>query len=251
MPLHRETSGSGPNVLLVAGLNGQARFWRPVMSRLSSAFRLVAFDQRGCGASPDDGASWTIETMADDAADVAAAVFGDRPYAVVGHSTGGAIAQVMSARGEGGPRAVVLSGTWARAGGYFEALFRLRLALLDRAPDLDPVLGNLLRADPAEFRPPDAAVALDPNVTHRRIQALLGHRGDAIAAQITAPALVMAAADDRVVPLHLSHALAAALPAADVSVCEGGGHFFPQTRAEWFCDTVSAWLKHHLDQTNR
>ena len=43
--------GQGPNLLLVSGLNGQARFWDAVRSRLAQEYRVLTFDQRGCGRS--------------------------------------------------------------------------------------------------------------------------------------------------------------------------------------------------------
>ncbi|PZX14888.1 aminoacrylate hydrolase [Palleronia aestuarii] len=250
MSLHHEVTGTGPNVLLVSGLNGRTKFWAPVVDRLADRFTLATYDQRGCGRSPDDGAAWTIGTMAEDAAEVAKAAFGDAPYAVIGHSTGGAIAQLMAVSDRGGPHCTVLSGTLARADAYFEELLQLRLSLLDRAPDLDPILSNLLRCDPAEFSTGGTAIALDTDVTIRRIRALLGHRGYELTERWDIPALVVAAEDDRIVPPHLSRALAELIPTARFELRRDGGHFFPQTRTDWFCEIVGDWMV-SLDPTAR
>lgn len=241
--IHYQLSGAGPNLLLVSGLNGQERFWDAVAGPLSQRFTVLAFDQRGCGATPDDGAAWSTRSLADDAAALADEVFGAAPFAVVGHSTGGAIAQHMAAGQPGRITAAVLSGTWLRADGYMRALFDLRQALLARAPDLDPVLSNLLRMPPDDFHPPAPHVALDASVTRRRIDALIAHDGTPLAPQIACPALVIGAKDDRIVPPHLPRELQGALPAATLTLLPDGGHFFPQTRADAFAAWITEWLE--------
>lgn len=235
-------SGDGPNVLLVSGLNGQSRFWNAVHGGLSEHYRILSFDQRGCGETPDDGAEWTIETLAADAFALADAVFGRQPFAVIGHSTGGAIAQCMVAAQPGRIPAVVLSGTWICADGYMRALFNLRLSLLSRAPDLDPVLGNLLRMPPEAFSEADDHVMPDRNVTCRRIHALIAHHGEDFVPHITQPALVMGAEDDRIVPPHLVRELHAGLADSTLSILPDGGHFYPQTRPDLFGTRVTDWL---------
>lgn len=240
--------GQGPNLLLVSGLNGQARFWDAVRGRLAREYRVLTFDQRGCGSSPDDAADWTIETLASDAGDLADEAFGGGRYAVIGHSTGGAIAQCMAARHPDRASACILSATWDRVDEYMRTLFGLRLALTERAPDLDAVLGHLLRTDPKDFTPRDEAVALNPGVTRRRIQAILGHDGAGYIANLTRPTLVIGAADDRIVPEHIVKRVHARLPAGNLTLIEHGGHFFPQTKTETFLGHVLDWLHGHVSQ---
>ncbi|WP_099826466.1 alpha/beta fold hydrolase [Oceaniglobus indicus] len=234
--------GAGPNLLLVSGLNGQGRFWDAVTPSLAERFRVLTYDQRGCGATPDDGADWSIGSLATDALALADAMFGAAPFAVIGHSTGGAIAQHMAATHPDRIRAVGLSGTWMQADAYMHALFGLRQALLARAPDLDPLLSNILRLPPEAFRPPDPHVALDRSVTTRRIDALIAHRGDRLVGRITAPALVIGAQDDRIVPPHLSVALHKALARSTLCMLDEGGHFFVQTQPQVFAGHVLKWL---------
>lgn len=240
--------GQGTNVVLVSGLNGQARFWDPVRSRLAQDYRVLTFDQPGCGASPDDGADWTIETLANQASELADEVFHGEPHVVIGHSTGGAIAQCMASRALDRMRACVLSATWDQVDAYMRTLFELRLSLTARAPDLDPILGHLLRADPSDFTKPDASVALNPDVTTRRIEAILGHDGTGYLASLAIPTLVIGSEDDRIVPEHLVRRLHAQLAAADLVLLPRGGHFFPQTRTQDFLRDVLGWLRQHLPQ---
>jgi aminoacrylate hydrolase len=240
--IHYRLAGAGLNLLLVSGLNGQGRFWDAVHAPLSERYTVLTYDQRGCGITPDDGAVWNIEALASDAFMLASAVFGTDPFVVLGHSTGGAIAQQMAATQPERITAVVLSGTWMQADDYMRALFGLRQCLLARAPDLDPVLSNILRVAPADFRPPQPGVALNASVTLRRIDALISHQGASLAPQITAPALVICAQDDCIVPPNLSVALHEALAHSTLHMMQHGGHFFVQTRAELFAHSALDWL---------
>ena len=243
--IHARVGGTGPNLLLIAGLNGRASFWDAVVSEWGAGHRVARFDQRGCGATPDDGADWSIEMLAGDAFAVAEAAFGSAPFAVIGHSTGGAIAQCMAAMRPDTIRTAVLSGTWSEADAYMRALFALRVELLTRAPELDAVLGDLMRIPPESFRTQAALPPLDPGVAIRRIRALLGHRGPRWFSAVRCPVLIVAAGDDWIVPPHLTQALHSQLPQSELVMLETGGHFFPQTRAAEFCGRVGAWL----DQT--
>lgn len=242
--------GQGPNLVLVSGLNGQARFWDACRDRLAREYRVLTFDQHGCGASPDDEADWTIETLADEALDLANEAFGNEPYAVIGHSTGGAIAQCMLARQPERAVACILSATWDEAGDYMRTLFELRLSLIERAPDLDAILGHLLRVVPDAFTPRDEAVALNPDVTRRRITALLGHNGVAYLAGMTRPALVIGAADDRIVPEHVLRRVHVRAAGSDLALLERGGHFFPQTQTEAFLGHVTQWLGKQISRSD-
>ncbi|WP_108482365.1 alpha/beta fold hydrolase [Oceaniglobus ichthyenteri] len=240
--IHHRLTGTGRRLLLVSGLNGRAQFWDPVVTALSSRFSVLTFDQRGCGATPDDGVAWNIESLASDAFAVATRAFGGAPFTVIGHSTGGAIAQWMAASQPERIEAAVLSGTWLRASGYMRALFELRRDLLLRAPDLDPALGHLLRVPLGCYTPLEPGVAPDPGVAHRRINALLDHDGTPLSPRITCPTLVVAARDDRIIPPHMVQDLHANLPHGELRLLVDGGHFFPQTRTKVFESTLTDWL---------
>jgi pimeloyl-ACP methyl ester carboxylesterase len=86
---------------------GSARTWRRVTEPLSGTFRTVAIDHRGWGQSeaPDDG--YTIAQLADDALGVIETLHLSR-YALVGHSMGGKVAQLIASRRPEGLEALVL-----------------------------------------------------------------------------------------------------------------------------------------------
>jgi len=126
-----EEAGTGPPLLLVSGLGGLASFWRGFAQACSARFRVVTYDHRGVGrSSPLAGAT----SIADMAADLLALLdhLGIAATSLVGHSTGGAIAQHLAIHHPGRLSRLVLSATFARPCPYFQRLFEGRLEILDR-----------------------------------------------------------------------------------------------------------------------
>ena len=86
-----------PPLLLIQGLGYTADLWFRVVRGLSEKRRTIRFDNRGVGRSSVPPTPWTIEEMADDAADVLDAAEVDRAH-VFGVSMGGLIAQELTLR---------------------------------------------------------------------------------------------------------------------------------------------------------
>ncbi len=63
--LFYEESGKGRAVIMVAGLVADHRYWNNLAQFLSSSFRVIAVDNRGCGQT-EYGGAFTIDDMADD-----------------------------------------------------------------------------------------------------------------------------------------------------------------------------------------
>ena len=63
-----EQRGTGPDVLLIAGLSDPAEAWEFQLAGLAGDHRLTAFDNRGAGRSPMPPDGFTVRDMADDAA---------------------------------------------------------------------------------------------------------------------------------------------------------------------------------------
>jgi proline iminopeptidase len=125
--------GVGDEVLLL--LNGgpglPCDYLREPHTRLAErGWRVVAFDQLGCGASerPDDRALWTIERYADEVEGVREAL-GLGPVHLLGHSWGGWLGIEYALRYPDSIRSLVLADTCGDMPHLTSELNRLRGAL--------------------------------------------------------------------------------------------------------------------------
>lgn len=90
---------NGPALLLMHGLSGNQRTWKPLMPYLKDHYQVFAIDQRGHGLSGHPGA-YHIGLMTDDAVQFIESVIG-RPTYLVGHSMGARIAlRLAASRGD-------------------------------------------------------------------------------------------------------------------------------------------------------
>ena len=92
---HGETKGASPTVVLVHGITEQQHNWDPIVDRLRATHHVVTVDLRGHGAS-GQAASYDLAAMAGDVAAVIAAVGVERPH-LVGHSLGGMVVTALGA----------------------------------------------------------------------------------------------------------------------------------------------------------
>ncbi len=252
--LHFESLGEGPALVLVAGLGGLGRFWRPVAQRLSGDWRVLSFDHPGVGDSPSCGPQ-RIEGIADAVRHLLDDLQIDR-FSCVGHSTGGLVAQALGLDAPERIQSLVMSSTWARPDRRFRDLFALRRVVLERAGEgAYAVLGQLLGYPPAWYEG-ELAQAAAPEWTTgspaqaeliaQRIEMLLGYQRTEELGKIAAPTLVVGAADDQIVPFHHAQELARLIPYAqllDIS----GGHFVPVTRPADYAAALDGFLKAHVD----
>src|SRR5579863_979547 len=106
--VYYERQGAGFPVLFISGLGGQASYWRDQVPAFAKAFDVVLHDHRGVGQSDHSRIAYTVERMAADVIALMDALGIDRAH-VVGHSTGGAIAQVLAIQHPARLASVVIS----------------------------------------------------------------------------------------------------------------------------------------------
>lgn len=250
--IHYEIEGKGPPVLLISGLGGHARSMGPLRERLTNAFTVISHDHRGTGRSVHSDGPYSVAGMAEDAFLVLDAIGIDRA-SVVGHSTGGAIALQMALARPARIGRVVASAAWARSDAYFRALFAARLDALAKGGAGDYQRLAALATFPPDWiaRHPEAfASALkagaaelsSARIVAARIAAILDFDILDSLPGISAEVLSIIAADDRVVPPHMSHAAAARLAQSTIVTLPWGGHASIALEAEAFAKAVRTFL---------
>ena len=104
--------GSGPAVVLIHGLAGDHTAWREQVALLKERHRVVAFDNRGAGASTQVDEPVSTRDLANDTLALMTHLGIERAH-VVGRSMGGAVAQHMALEAPDRVASLVLCASFA------------------------------------------------------------------------------------------------------------------------------------------
>ena len=108
--IYYETSGLGPDLLLVHANPFDHRLWMYQVSKFSPSYRTTSMDLRGYGRSDKPGGDFTLRDMSDDVFSVCQAA-GITKTIVMGISVGGIIARQLYVDHGDLVRALILVGT--------------------------------------------------------------------------------------------------------------------------------------------
>jgi 3-oxoadipate enol-lactonase len=234
--LHYEITGSGPELLLIAGLGANRNSWAPVLPRLSERHTCITFDNRGAGLSDVPPGPYTIEQMSDDTAALIGHL-GLGPVAAVGWSMGGVILQSLLIDHPGAVSRAVLLSTLPCYTNVQHAWLDGLLAL--RAAGVDPVVlgaagipwgftAYTLADHDAAF----AALQLGSEDPERTSNAGFAAQAQAIRVfdrraelhKVSAPALVLVGAEDVLTQPSQAIEIAGLIPGARLAVLPRGSH---------------------------
>jgi aminoacrylate hydrolase len=248
-----EDHGSGPAVLLVPGLGGVCTCWADQVPEFAREFRVIIHDHRGTGRSARPLMDYSVEQMTADVLRVMDACGVEKAH-VVGHSTGGAIGQIMAIDHPGRISALVGANTWTHGDPYFKHLFRFRSGLLEQGRvDLyasagsfmlwspDWIAANIVRVERDEKTMVDNFP--DPRVGMARIDAITRFDRRRDLQRIKVPTLIVGSEDDMVTPAYFSRDLARLIPGARLEMLPNGGHSCYQTRVPAWNRTVLNFLR--------
>jgi pimeloyl-ACP methyl ester carboxylesterase len=230
---------TGVPVVFLTHLSAVLDNWDPrVVDGIAAEHRVIAFDNRGVGASGGSTPT-TIEEMATDAVTFIRAL-GLGQVDLFGFSMGGMIAQVIAHREPQLVRKMILAGTGPAGGEGIENVSRITY--------LDIARGQLTRQDPKQFlfftRTPNGRAAgkqflarleeraddRDKAITLRSLRAQLkairrwGQQKPADLSRIYQPALVANGESDRMVPSQNSVDLDRRLPNSGLVLYPDAGH---------------------------
>lgn len=247
------TAEDAPTLVLSSGLGGVAGFWQPQLAALTPHYRVVTYDQRGTGRSPDTlPEGYSMAMMAAELAD-ALQQHDIQHYDIVGHALGGLIGlQLALDFPERVGRVVVING-WLSLDPHTQRCFQVRQDLL-----LNVGVEAFVRAQPLFLYPAEwlarhqARICAEDahHVAHfqgmenllRRLHALMNCDFRPFAAKITQPVLAIYSQDDLLVPWSCSPQLVQALPAGSLIEMAWGGHAMSVTDADTFNSLLLGWL---------
>lgn len=252
MKLYSEEHGSGHPLLLITGLGYAIWSWQRQIPDWSRQFTCVAVDNRGTGRSPKPPGPYSIEQMADDAAN---ALEGRRAH-VAGFSMGGYIAQTLALRhpglvdrlvlvctGTGGPDYAPFpqetSAVWAANAHKSPPEFARSSMPLSFAPgwtDEHPVEFETLLRDRLEYPTPPECWRAQFDACTR-----FTRQGTPVE-EIAAPTLVAHGDADRIVPYENGVELARRIPGSRFETFSEGGHLLFIEDAPRFNAMVASFL---------
>jgi pimeloyl-ACP methyl ester carboxylesterase len=238
--LHYTERGSGRPLLLVPGIPAIASDWAPLAERLDGSRRVIAYDNRGSGASGVTPAPYTCAQLAADAIALLDALEIERAD-VFGMSLGGMIAQEVALEWPERVDRLVLGCTHCgldhaarpdRDAGRAFAMEtddwpeRMRaLAPFAFAAGAGPeLLGPFVEKKVADVQ--------DPEGYRGQIAAVLTHDTYERLPQIACPTLIVTGDGDRVIPAASSDVLHERIPGARLEIVAGAGHLFFLERPE-------------------
>ena len=252
MKLYTEEHGDGYPLLLLTGLGYAIWSWQRQLPDWSRRFRCIAVENRGTGRSPKPPGPYSIEEMADDAAE---ALAGRRAH-VAGFSMGGYLAQTLAVRHPELVDRLVLVCTATGGPDVERTPNETAAAWLANADRTPPEFARATM--PLSFRPgwtdehPDEFEALladrleyptPPESWRAQYDACLdwGARVTPVE-EIEAPTLVVHGDADRIVPYGNGAKLARRIPGARFETFPGAGHLLFIEDAPRFNAMVASFL---------
>src|SRR6266478_3616634 len=241
--LYYERQGIGFPVMFVSGLAGFASFWQDQVAAFAKNFDVITHDHRGIGQSDLTRSGFTVDRMAADVVGLMDALEIERAH-IVGHSTGGAIAQILAIEQPKRLASVVLSASWTKPDAYFRRLFNFRKDILLRLGPSAYVQANTMYLYPSWFvarnnerlRQLEAqhlAVFPPTEIAASRIDAILAFDRTERLGQIKTPplavgVLIRPSCSVRSKARIASIRLARLIPGAEIKIFPRGGHGFTQ-----------------------
>jgi 3-oxoadipate enol-lactonase len=254
--LNYELEGDGPEtIVLINGLADDLTTWYGQMDDpLGAGYRVLRFDNRGIGKSSRPKGLYTTAMMA---ADAKALVdhLKLRDFHLVGVSMGGMISQEYALAYQGDLRSLTLCCTYAAPGPFCSRMFKLW-------QDMAPVMGvpAVMRdvtlwaftqeffltqeATLKEFEAAMAALDQPVEVYLSQLNSIQTHDTRSRLKAIKVPTMVLAGAEDILIPMNLSRELHRLIPGAAFATAKGG-HAYMWEHPKPFNEAVLAFIGKH------
>ncbi|WP_283442676.1 alpha/beta hydrolase [Noviherbaspirillum suwonense] len=245
--------GQGTPVVLIHGLAGDHSAWLAQVEALRANYRVIAFDNRGAGASTQVDEPVSTADLADDTLRLMDCLGVERAH-VVGRSMGGAVAQHVALKAPERVLSLALCASFARLDPLGRrVLSNMREALEWRMSWADHARHSVQNFVSAGFfnRYPERVAKIEqliggetrlPACYIRQNAACQSHDTLPDLPAITQPALVMAGDSDPICSLAATAMLSEGLPNVRTEIFSQASHFFLMEQPEKFMALLGGWL---------
>jgi pimeloyl-ACP methyl ester carboxylesterase len=223
-------TGAGPPIVLMHGAEADRSMFAPLAAQLEQRLTVIAYDQRDSGDTRNPGQPYTLEDMGDDAAALIKGLGIEKAH-VYGTSLGSLIAQSLAVHHPECVDRLVLAAA-IRIGRTLpeiapETARRLQELRADRVKNVEQI-ARIFYPEPHLAAHPEAIelfkIQRRTLEQQQRRAALLGPTPLLDLSRVTAPTLVLAGREDRLVPCAHSLSIAEEIRGAQTSILEGVGH---------------------------
>jgi len=239
--------GNGPPLVLLHGILGDSRDWRPQIEELSRDFAVIAWDAPGCGGSSDPvepfGSADYVNSLAQFIQTLDA-----YPAHIAGLSWGGALALALYRQHPELFRSMVLADTYPGWKGSFpDEVVRERLEMCLRESEMAPedfvpgwLPGLVTDAAPDSLRREIVEImsSFHPAGYRLMVQAFAHLDLRDVLPTISVPTLLIWGAEDKRSPVNVGETMRDSIPGARLVVIPQAGHTSNAEQPERFNTAV-------------
>lgn len=238
-----QLTGKGKLVLLLHGWGDAANGLEALSRELAGSYQVLVLDLPGFGASELPKMAWDLDNYADFLKNLLAKLNLNQPYAVIGHSNGGALAiRAVSLTALTPQKLILLAASGVRTNSRAKRLF---LKVVAKTGNIATIwmperYRQGLRKSLYGAAGSDMLVAPQLEDTFKKT-VRQDVQGDAVVIQI--PTLLIYAADDNAVPVEDGRQYHDLIKNSRLEIIDGAGHFVHLDEPQKVTDLIQEFLK--------
>ncbi|WP_437185771.1 alpha/beta fold hydrolase [Planctomicrobium sp. SH668] len=252
--LHVFDDGEGDPIVFIHGFPLDHSMWDDQINEFAKTNHVIAPDLRGFGQSEDSSGPTTMETFADDIADLLTQLDIQKPVTLCGLSMGGYVAWQFWKRHGSRLRRLILCDTKAAADSPEAKKTRIEAAqrvLKEGQGFLAETMPEKLFSPKTHETQPDLIAAAQQSIMSNSpmgiaaAQSGMAGRIDATdwLPEISIPVLLIVGEDDVITPVSEMQSMAERLPDARLVIIPNAGHMAPQEQPEAVNTAIREFLK--------